>query len=83
MVYQGSKDGYDSKKFHNKFRGLKNTFMLCKSTKGFRFGGYRMVCFDAKKWQNDKGAYLFTLTYKHKVEQKNVNSNYSVYDYDG
>jgi hypothetical protein len=47
LLYRGSRDGFDSSFFHNKYDGESNTIPFVQTTKNFIFGGFTPVCWDS------------------------------------
>jgi hypothetical protein len=44
LLYQGSRNGFDSSSFHNKCDGESNTITFIQTTKDFIFRGFTLVC---------------------------------------
>ena len=66
LIYRGTRDGSESKTFHNKCDNQGPTIILCKNEKDNIFGGYASI-----SWTTDNnfhaanGSFLFTLTNIH------------------
>ena len=62
LLYCGTKDGDDSKTFHNKCDNIQNQLVLVKTKEGLKFGGYTRLGFNSSsKAIVDKDAFLFSL----------------------
>ena len=79
LIYRGTRDGSESKTFHNKCDNQGPTIILCKNEKDNIFGGYASI-----SWTSDgnyhaaNGSFLFTLTNIHgTAPTKYPNTNYS------
>ena len=61
LLYCGTKDGDDSKTFHNKCDNIQNQLVLVKTKEGLKFGGYTRLGFNSSKVAIvDKDAFLFS-----------------------
>ena len=86
LLYRGTRDGSESKSFHNKCDNQGPTIFLCKNEKGNVFGGYASISWTSdKKFHNANGSFLFTLTNIHGIapsKYANINpnkNNFAVY----
>jgi len=43
LRYRGSDDGWTTDDYFSKCENVENALVLCKSSKGFRFGGFRTL----------------------------------------
>ena len=68
LLYQGSKDGFDSKVFHKKVDGVKGTLVLVKPKEGLLFGGYTFLTWEGNGLYktNDESAFIFSVN-KNKI----------------
>ena len=61
LLYCGTKDGDDSKIFHNKCDNIQNQLVLVKTKEGLKFGGYTRIGFQSSGGGIvDKEAFLFS-----------------------
>lgn len=61
LLYCGTKDGDDSKIFHNKCDNISNQLVLVKTKEGLKFGGYTRLGFKSEgNGIVDKDAFLFS-----------------------
>ena len=83
-LYQATKDGGDSKTFHNLCDGISNTLVLYKSAGNRRFGGFVSEC-----WKTgdgtipDKNCFLFSLDKKKIYHSKNNDLQIVTRSFDG
>ena len=89
LIYRGTRDGSESKTFHNKCDNQGPTIILCKNEKDNIFGGYASISWtsDNGKYHTANGSFLFTLTNIHGTAPTKYpntqNNNYAVYHYSG
>ena len=63
LLYRGTRDGSESKTFHNKCDNQGPTICLCENEKGNIFGGYASIPWDSSgKNKSANGSFLFTLS---------------------
>jgi len=61
LLYCGTKDGDDSKNFHNKCDNISNQLVLVKTKEGLKFGGYTRLGFKSTGMGIvDKDAFIFS-----------------------
>ena len=61
LLYCGTKDGDDSKIFHNKCDNISNQLVLVKTKEGLKFGGYTRLGFNSSQSLiTDKNSFLFS-----------------------
>ena len=66
LIYRGTRDGSEGKKFHNKCDNQGPTICLCKNEKGNIFGGYSSISWTSDgNYHSANGSFLFTLTNIH------------------
>ena len=67
LIYRGTRDGSESKTFHNKCDNQGPTIILCKNEKDNIFGGYASISWtsDNGNYHAANGSFLFTLTNIH------------------
>ena len=64
LLYCGTKDGDDSKIFHNKCDNIQNQLVLVKTKEGLKFGGYTRLGFNSsEKAIIDKDSFLFSFDF--------------------
>ena len=63
LLYRASRDGWDSKHFHQKCDEQGKSIVICKDTNGNIFGGYTEQSWNSSsnKYQTDPNAFLFSL----------------------
>ena len=65
LLYCGTKDGDDSKIFHNKCDNIPNQLVLVKTKEGLKFGGYTRLGFNSSESVIlDKDSFLFSFDTK-------------------
>eukprot|EP00347_Sterkiella_histriomuscorum_P017056 403350831 len=72
LLYRGTRDGFDSQKFHQKVDGKGPTITIIKSEQNKVFGGYTQIPWSSQpKFLQDDKAFLFSLTHRsiHKPYQ--------------
>ena len=63
LLYRGTRDGSESKTFHNKCDNQGPTICLCENEKGNIFGGYASISWDSSgENKSANGSFLFTLS---------------------
>ena len=61
-IYKGSRDGFQSQRFHRTCDGRRNTLTIIQSTEGYLFGGYTNVAWNSQNQHIcDPQAFIFTL----------------------
>lgn len=66
LIYQASKDGFGSNKFHEKCDGVARTLTVIKATNGNLFGGYADKPWSSNdEWITDPSAFIFSLSNKY------------------
>ena len=64
LLYCGTKDGDDSKIFHNKCDNIQNQLVLVKTKEGLKFWGYTRLGFNSSNSAKiDKDAFLFSFDF--------------------
>ena len=85
LLFRGSRDGMNSKNFHDKCDNKGQTITLFQNQKDNIFGGYTSISWSSDgKWHTDKDCFLFTLTNIYGSEPtkfKNINKGDEVYHY--
>ena len=81
LLYQASRDGFDTKIFHSKCDAVPGTLTIIKSKNTNIFGGFTSADWSYIGNKFDSTAYLFSLVNSHNVSVKiNVTeSNYAIY----
>ena len=64
LLYRASRDGDESKIFHEKCNGIRGTLSLVKTTDNIKFGGYTEALWDGDGYKKDKRAFCFSLDLK-------------------
>ena len=86
LLYQGTRDGFDSSNFHSKCDNIPNTLTIIKSTNGNIFGGYTDQAWDSSgQYKTDPNAFLFSLINKYNKPtiMKIKDPQYSICCYNG
>ena len=85
LLYQGSRDGYQSKIFHEKCDNKGETLTIIESKDNFIFGGYTEINWDSTEWNGRMGEnnnarrngegneFVFTLKNPHKIKAAKYN----------
>ena len=85
LIYRGTRDGMNSRSFHNKCDNKGPTICLYKNDKGHIFGAYAGIAWtDSGEWKSATHSFLFTLTNIHntlpiKLPHNLKDNIYSVY----
>ncbi len=67
LLFDTKRDGDNNKTFHGKVNDISPTLIIIKSTNGFKFGGYTTKSWpNNNTYENDKHAFIFSLTKKKK-----------------
>ncbi len=61
LLYRGSRDGFESYKFHEKCDNISNTLVIIKSENGNVFGGYTEQSWSGHQFKFDPHAFIFSL----------------------
>ena len=61
LIYRGTRDGDEAKKFHEKCDKFKNTLIVVETKKGLRFGGFTCETWSGNGDKVDKNAFCFSL----------------------
>ena len=62
LLYKGTRDGDESKKFHQLCDGKKNVIVFVQTTKNRRFGGFTSIGYNNNSgFQIDISAFIFSL----------------------
>lgn len=61
LIYRGTRDGDEAKKFHKKCDKYKNTLIVIETKKGLRFGGFTSESWSGNGDKVDKNAFCFSL----------------------
>ncbi len=79
LIFTMSKDGSNSKDFHNNCDRKGATLILIETTKGNKFGGYTPLNWDNTGFKSDNDTFIFFLNNMEKINkiEKN-NNNYSI-----
>ena len=78
LIYRGTRDGPESKNFHNKCDNQGQTITLFKNNKGYIFGGYSPISWGIRdKCINNSDFFIFTLTNIHNTKPTKFPSNNS------
>jgi hypothetical protein len=84
LIYKATEDGDSANAFWDKCENVGNTVTFVKSKLGKRCGGVRSLVFKkSHSFQSDDKAFLFSLSHKVKIVQKNNNNQYAIYDNSG
>ena len=79
LIFNMSKDGSNSKDFHDKCDRKGATLVLIETTKGFKFGGYTPLNWDNTGFKSDDETFIFSLNNMEKINKiENSNNNYSI-----
>ena len=69
LIYRGTKDGSDSKKFHELCDNKGPTIVLYKNEKGNIFGGYASISWQSNgEYKSSPESFIFTLTNIYNIE---------------
>jgi hypothetical protein len=89
LLYQASRDGFNSSIFHSKCDGVLGTLTVVKSTYNNIFGGYTEADWSYQYWyyqfKNDTNAFLFSLvnSYNTSVKMNVIQPQYAICTYNG
>ena len=61
LIFRMSKDGDQSKDFHNNCDNKDPTLILIETVKGYIFGGYTPLNWDNIGFQNDEETFIFSI----------------------
>jgi hypothetical protein len=76
MIYQASKDGFNSSVFHSKCDGNTGTLVVIKSSNSNIFGGYTQADWSGYySYQYDSNAFLFSLVNSYNIPVKMLVTN--------
>ena len=83
LLYQASRDGFDTKIFHSKCDAVPGTLTIIKSKNTNIFGGFTSAEWSGNGNKFDSTAYLFSLvnSYNVSVKMNYTESNYAIYAY--
>jgi hypothetical protein len=84
MIYQATRDGFNSNIFHSKCDGVLGTLTVIKSNSNSNiFGGYTQANWGGYSYQNDTNAFLFSLVnaYNTSVKMPVTLPTYAIYNY--
>ena len=62
LIYQASRDGFDSNAFHSKCDGIYGTLTLIRTTDSYIIGGYTSADWSGYQYKHDSSAFLFSLS---------------------
>jgi len=82
LLYQASRDGFNSSIFHSKCDGVLGTLTVIKSSNNNIFGGYTEAdWYGFYQYQNDAYAFLFSLvnSYNTSVKMNVIQPQYAIY----
>jgi hypothetical protein len=82
LLYQASRDGFNSSIFHSKCDGVLGTLTVIKSSNNNIFGGYTEADWSGfYQFKNDTNTFLFSLvnSYNTSVKMNVIQSQYAVY----
>ena len=66
IIYRGTIDGFETRKFHEKCDGIPRTLTIIQTTNGYVFGGYTTASWNSTgTFEADPNAYLFSLINKY------------------
>ena len=79
LIYRASRDGDNSKNFHNICDGKSNTLTVIKTSVGKRFGGFSQASWSSdQRYAYDKKAFLFSFDEKEFYFIKGEQSEYAL-----
>jgi hypothetical protein len=79
LIFRMSRDGEESKDFHNKCDNKGCTLILIETMKGYIFGGYTPLKWDDNGFKNDDETFVFSINKMEKVNKLNKQINvYSI-----
>ena len=93
LLYRGSKDGFQSKIFHQKCDKKGETLTIIKSSDNYIFGGYTEINWDSTVWNGQKGdknntkrngignEFVFTLVSPYEIKPQKYNLKKRFWDY--
>ena len=85
LLYRGSRDGFEARKFHSKCDMKGRTLVIIKSKDGYIFGGYSTISWESTKWNGKCGKdnnarrqgygfeFVFTLKNPHSIPPSKYN----------
>jgi len=82
LLYQASRDGFNSSIFHSNCDGVLGTLTVIKSSNNNIFGGYTEADWSGfYQYQNDANGFLFSLVNSHNnpVKMNVIQSQYAIY----
>jgi len=75
LIYQASRDGFNSSVFHSKCDGNTGTLVVIKSSNSNIFGGYTQADWSGYTWHYDSNAFLFSLVNSYNIPVKMIVTN--------
>ena len=75
LLFRGTRDGMNSKNFHEKYDDKYPTITLFRNDKGNIFGGYSPISWkNSGEYQNENRCFIFTLTNIYNIQPTKFNS---------